>query len=270
MDPTSSEADAKQLDLARKQGEAYREALDHMAQNVAHDGGMHEAGQYLVGYAIEEAEGMYEWVDGKLEWRAPEEENLHVEIAVCDASDGRLVPGLTVYATLVDPDGNEVGTYEHPLLWHPMIYHYGRNWTVPSDGEYTLRVRVEPPQFMRHDEINGCRFTEPVEVEFSGVQVERGQDEPHRRAPRPQGPWRPRPAPPPPTRRRRRRSRARRRTPRRRCRRARPCEPARPSAASAARTTRRRRRAPHRPARARRWPARRRTPARANRRPPAT
>jgi len=49
-----------------------------------------------------------------------------------------------------------------------MIYHYGRNWTVPMDGEYTSRVRVEPPTFMRHDEVNGRRFTEPVDVEFRG------------------------------------------------------------------------------------------------------
>ena len=29
---------------------------------------------------------------------------------------------------------------------------------------------------MRHDEVNGRRFTEPVDVEFRGVKVERGQD----------------------------------------------------------------------------------------------
>jgi hypothetical protein len=58
-----------------------------------------------------------------------------------------------------------------------MIYHYGRNWTVPMDGEYTSRVRVEPPTFMRHDEVNGRRFTELIDVEFRGVKVERGQDQ---------------------------------------------------------------------------------------------
>ena len=68
-----------------------------------------------------------------------------------------------------------MGTHEQSLLWHPMIYHYGRNWTVPSDGEYTLRVHVDPPTFMRHDEVNGRRFTEPADVEFEGVKVERGQ-----------------------------------------------------------------------------------------------
>ena len=177
MDPTSMEADAKQLDLARRQGEAYRAALDHMVESVAHDGGSQPADQYLVAYAIEEAEGMYRWEDGELVWHPPaEDENLHVEIVVCDASDGRFIPGLTVTGTLIDPDGNEVGTHEHELLWHPMLYHYGRNWTVPSDGEYTLKVHIEPPQFMRHDEINGNRWTAPVDTAFDGVKVERGRE----------------------------------------------------------------------------------------------
>jgi Fe2+ transport protein len=176
MDPDTDEADAKQLELAREQGAAYRRALEHMAKEVANDGGLQEAGEYLIGYAVEEAEGMYDWVDGELVWHDPQDENLHLEIAVCDASDGRFVPGVTVVATLVDPAGNEVGTHELPILWHPMIYHYGRNWKVPSDGEYTLHVRVEPPTFMRHDETNGCRFKELVECTFENVQVERGSD----------------------------------------------------------------------------------------------
>lgn len=177
MDPNTSEATKQQLELAREQGEAYGKALKHMTGTVADDGGEQAAGEYLIGYAIEEAEGMYEWLDaGNLHWHKPEDENLHVEVAVRDAADGRFIPAVKVYATLIDPDGNDLGTHEQPLLWHPMIYHYGRNWTVPADGTYTLRVRVEPPTFMRHDEVNGERFTEPVEVEFTNVQVKRGQE----------------------------------------------------------------------------------------------
>ena len=176
MDPNTSEADARQLELARSQGDAYGKAVEHMATQVADDGGEQEAGDYRIGYAIEEAEGMYEFDDGELRWREPDGENLHVEITVRDRADGRFVPGVRVLATLVAPDGEEVGTHEQPLLWHPMIYHYGRNWTVPADGEYTLRVHVDPPAFMRHDEVNGRRFAEPVDVEFAGVQVERGSD----------------------------------------------------------------------------------------------
>src|SRR5204863_2887583 len=112
MDPTTSEADSKQLELAREQGAAYRGALEQMANEVADDGGMQEAGEYLIGYAVEEAEGMYDWVDGDLVWHDPGDENIHLEVAVCDASDGRFVPAVTVIATLIDPGGSEVGAYE--------------------------------------------------------------------------------------------------------------------------------------------------------------
>ena len=37
-------------------------------------------------------------------------------------------------------------------------------------------MNIEPPQFMRHDEINGDRWTAPVETTFTGVKVQRGQD----------------------------------------------------------------------------------------------
>jgi hypothetical protein len=47
MDPNTSEATAEQLDFA-------------------HDGGEQQAGDYLVGYGVEEAEGMHEWADGGL------------------------------------------------------------------------------------------------------------------------------------------------------------------------------------------------------------
>ena len=105
----------------------------------------------------------------------PRRQHVHVEAAVRDAADGRFVPSLKVTATLVDPNGQEVGTHEQPLIQRPMIYHYGRNWTVPTDGDYTMRVRIEPPTFRRHDEINGRRFKEPVEVEFQPVNIKCGK-----------------------------------------------------------------------------------------------
>ena len=176
MDPTSDEADEQQLDAARAQGEAFGRAVELMTGTVAQTGGSTRAGDYEIGYAIEEAEGMYALVDGELVWQEPEDENLHVEVVVRDAADGRFVPGLDVSVTLVDADGNEVGTHTQPMLWHPMLYHYGRNWVVPGDGTYTVKVHVDPATFMRHDEINGRRYAEPVDVEFTGVQVETGQD----------------------------------------------------------------------------------------------
>lgn len=154
------------------QGDAYGRALAHMTDVVADNGGEQAAGQYLVGYAIEEAEGMYEWDGTELVWVEPEGDNVHLEVTVRDGSDGRFVPNARIIVTLVAPNGEEVGTHEQPLVWHPMLYHYGRNWRLPTDGDYTLAVRIEPPRFLRHDETNGCRFVTPVDVTFEHVRVE--------------------------------------------------------------------------------------------------
>lgn len=170
----SDEADEEQIRLAREQGHALQRAVEHMTRKEAH-GAETTVGDYLVGYAVEEAEGLYELADGQLTWREPGAENAHLEIVVRDATDGRFIPGLSVHATLIDAGGNEVGTHEQPFLWHPWLHHYGRNWRVPGDGAYTLRVRIDPPRFARHDKVNGKRFTEPVEVEFTGVRIETGQ-----------------------------------------------------------------------------------------------
>lgn len=171
----SKEANEEQLQLARAQGDAFGKAVARLTQKVAEEGVLQRAGDYLVGYAVEAAEGLYHMRDGTLEWVEPGDENIHVEVAVRDGADGRFVPGLTVYATLIDASGAEVGRHQQPFLWHPWVYHYGRNWTVPGSGMYTLRVHVEPPTFSRHDKINGRRYTEPVDVEFRNVHIDTGR-----------------------------------------------------------------------------------------------
>lgn len=176
MDPETDEADDRQLELALAQGDAYRAAAEHMINEVAQTGGIQRSGDVQVGFAVEEAEGMYVVHDGVLEWQEPDEENIHIEVTIMDAGDGRFVPGLEVTVTVLDADGNEVGTHVHPMLWHPMLLHYGRNWTVPGDGAYTLQIEVAPATFPRHDEVNGRRFGEPVSVSFPDVAFETGQD----------------------------------------------------------------------------------------------
>lgn len=47
-------------------GQAYQQALEYMARQVVH-GSKKPGGEYLVGYAIEEAEGLYHLQDGRLE-----------------------------------------------------------------------------------------------------------------------------------------------------------------------------------------------------------
>ena len=173
----SDEADERQLELAMEEGEAYQRSLRYMTEEVAETGDLTTAGDFEVAFAQEEAEGMYHVSDGDLTWAEPDDdENCHIEIAVCDAADGRFVPGLEVTATLVPEDGDEVGPVEIPFVWHPGLYHYGRNLSVPGEGTYSIRVHVEAPTFPRHDETNGDRYGEAVDVEFEDVEIETGSE----------------------------------------------------------------------------------------------
>jgi len=171
----SDEAKLNELDMARKQGKAYLETLQHMAKEVADSGGEKKAGNYAVCYAIEKAEGMYKVSNGKLKWHEPEKENCHIEISVRDGSDNRFIPGLDVTVTVLDESGKQIGRNKQEFIWHPWLFHYGRNWRLPGDGRYTLRVEIAAPKFMRHDKKNGQRYAQDVEVVFEKVKVATGQ-----------------------------------------------------------------------------------------------
>lgn len=77
----SDEADQNQLEMAKAEGTAYQKSLDYMVADVADTGGKKRAGDYLVGFAQERAEGMYTLKgEGQLEWTEAESENCHLEV----------------------------------------------------------------------------------------------------------------------------------------------------------------------------------------------
>ena len=74
----SNEAEPDQLEVARAEGDAYARALEAMDEESG--AVTQRAGDYLVAFVQENAEGMYELEDGRLVWReAPEEANAHLE-----------------------------------------------------------------------------------------------------------------------------------------------------------------------------------------------
>ncbi len=173
----SDEADRHQLDMAKKEGAAYHASLKYMAEEVADSGGQIRAGDYIVAYAQERAEGMYALKDeGQLSWEEPADKNCHLEISVSDAGDLRFIPYLEIAATLTAEDGETIGPFQVPFVWHPGLYHYGKNIKVPGDGRYRLDVTIKPPTFMRHDEVNGKRYAETVQVTFDAIEIKTGKE----------------------------------------------------------------------------------------------
>lgn len=174
----SDEADENQLRIAREEGAVYQKALKYMVEEVADNGALRTVGDYRIGIAQEEAEGMYRLVgEGQLEWQEPQGENCHLEVSISDAGDHRFVPGLSIEVTLTPKSGGApVGPIQVPFLWHPGLYHYGANLTVPGDGTYDVKVVIAPAEFMRHDKRNGDRYSKTVEVTFPDFEIKTGSE----------------------------------------------------------------------------------------------
>ncbi len=166
----------EQLRLALNQGEAYQYALEKTINKVAEDSQNQRVQDYLVTYVIGPAEGSYELIDDELHWREPQGEDIYLQISVCDVLDQRFIPGLSVYATLINSAGAITGVRRQPFVWHPALYHYGCNWRVLQDGIYTLKVRLEAPAFPRRDKDAGRRYPEPAKVEFHHVKIDTGRN----------------------------------------------------------------------------------------------
>lgn len=172
----SDEATREQLRLAKAEGDAYRRSLDYMVGQVADNGASKNAGDYLVAIAQERAEGMYALADGKLDWQEPGNENCHIEVSVSDAADHRFIPELDIEVVLTPASGTPVGPFKAPFLWHPGLFHYGADVTVPGDGRYDVKITIAAPTFMRHDKTNGSRYADPVSVTFTDFAIKVGQE----------------------------------------------------------------------------------------------
>lgn len=151
--------DREQTDAAR---ESLTQTIDFLMERAT-PRDERAVGDYLVGYAVQPAEGIYHLSGGELVWQSAKDENVHVVISVRDALDGRFLPSVAVRLTLLDASGQEIGTREQPFVWHPWLYDYGYgcNWNVPKDGKYTLRVCIEP----KPDDYT------PATIEFKNVRI---------------------------------------------------------------------------------------------------
>lgn len=174
-DKISDEATRTGIRLAHEAGDAYRRQVEHFVAEVAHWGEIKRAGDYAVGFAVEEAEPLYHPAAGKLELQEPFADcNAHFEVVVMDAADSRFIPELDV-AVHVWHEDRDWGTVDLPFLWHPTMFHYGNNVHLPEGGKYRVVVSIGTPRFCRHDKVNGRRYEQPVSVVFDNVDVKLGR-----------------------------------------------------------------------------------------------
>lgn len=138
-------------------------------------GGYKIKDNYLIAFSLEFARNLTYPGDGTPQWQAIGQDNAHIGIAVHDEADLHFITGLSVTVTVLDHNEYLIGSYKHPLLHRPNFHHYGRNWKLPGDGLYTLRIRVETPPNMLRDEANRRIYSARVDVEFRNIAIKTGQ-----------------------------------------------------------------------------------------------
>jgi hypothetical protein len=180
VDPGSG-ATQEQLRLAHQQGKADTAVLEWVLANSGDIKGDTRAGEMRIAFTITPAEGWWDKAgSGTLAWHDAPVDNVHLRIFVLDLMDGRLVPGLSLRATLIDPNGNEQSA-PSDFGWYPLINAYGGNLPIEVDGSYTLRVTVDAqsvnaqskgaPLPLHHPVSAGDRFQHTTIAEFPPVQI---------------------------------------------------------------------------------------------------
>jgi hypothetical protein len=139
-----------------------------IAEEIAAEGGETPVGPWRIAYVVEPAEPWFE--DGEFREPAPGETH-HIEILPIEAETGRVIPEVPITLEVVDESG-EVVDAKDLELFYAEFFHYANNFSIPEDGAYTLRARIEPPTFRRHgEERDEAPLSEGAEVEFENVEL---------------------------------------------------------------------------------------------------
>jgi hypothetical protein len=138
-------ATSAELETSRGAGRAVDLELRLARRDEAATSGEVTAGPYSVTYLVTPATGYYEadpGVPAALTWHdvtAPGES--HLSVVVRDTTDGRLVEGLAVTAT-IKPRRGRAFSWELPFGWHPVLNRYGENVRLPA-GAFGLRISID-------------------------------------------------------------------------------------------------------------------------------
>jgi hypothetical protein len=163
----STPAPSPALSFAQAQGQADTAVLNWVMANSGPLHGDIRTGGFRVAFTITPAEGWWDKAGGgKLAWHEAPANNVHLRIFVLDLSDGRLVPGLSLRATLVDANGNEQSAPAE-FGWYPLINAYGGNLPLTADSSYALRVAFDAPA----PRSSGARAVQPVIADFPPVAI---------------------------------------------------------------------------------------------------
>jgi hypothetical protein len=164
----SNEANADQLAVAFAEGAAVSRGWELEQPELPGASAELPAGEYRLLLTLTPPEGWYDSAGGQLAWHKPPGSGGHLRVVIVDGADGRTVPGLQVRAAL---DGGA----EQPLSfgWYPLLNGYGANVAADLATAHTVRIRIVPAGFRRHDPYNGERFDQETIAEFGSLAAPR-------------------------------------------------------------------------------------------------
>ncbi|MEN6372568.1 MAG: hypothetical protein ABFD64_11215 [Armatimonadota bacterium] len=147
------------------------ESQEMLMNSIKQSGGQRTVGDYQVAYMVDPPKGYYQTMNGQLTWVPPAPgETQHIEVVVLDSLTNKPIP-VSPTINIIDQSGNVVQSKQLSYFWSPMADHYGANFSIPTAGTYSIRVQAPAPDILRHDRNLGDRFTSPVDVTFSNVQL---------------------------------------------------------------------------------------------------
>ena len=151
------------------------EQYDTLAAEVEERGGSKESGEWTVSYIVEAAEPWHEGHGGGSHFREPVAgETHHIEIIPTETATGRIVPDVPVTLQVVDEQG-QVVDQGRLNFYYSTFFHYANNFSIPTEGSYTLRATLGRPAFLRHGEKSEPpALDEGAEVSFEGVELSQG------------------------------------------------------------------------------------------------
>jgi len=132
--------------------------------------GAQTAGDYRFQLIASPARGWYEPKQGKLVWISPaRKENQYLELILTSTIDQKPLPNAGIKVSIYDKNNKLRESKRMIMMWSVTDYHYGNNFTIPADGNYTVKVEITPPMFARLHKNVGKKFFSSAKVTFRNV-----------------------------------------------------------------------------------------------------
>lgn len=96
--------------------------------------------------------------------RVSEGDSIHLMASVWDPGTGIVLPRQP-RATVLDGESTVASIQVWPMIAQRMGYHFGNNVSIPEDGEYTVRIHLDPVAVRTAGGFAG-RYEEPVSIDL--------------------------------------------------------------------------------------------------------